>query len=421
MKRWIGYGLVCMFVAAAIPLLAQDPTPVTVVDHFPGSDATKYVTIFKTGNMTVTGTLTAGGISAPMSGAVVATTLSASSNTVLSGSVTVIGAGVTSRWDNAAGLIDSTKLAGNVAVARIATALTTPGASGGTTPAAGAFTGVTVGKASVASGVITMTGTTSGTATLTVADDGSAITANKPVSAALNGTGFIDLTATTTADDWSVSHYNITAGSGDNVRAFRATLTGTADSIKDLTAVHGRTIVPASATIDATGNSIQSVFGWTQIGASLTAGAGTVISANRAILTGGANDLRNIAGGGQSAIFHGMLWDDNSEIDSGIFFAIGDNNTIDSLIEVGGGSTVGTIIDLTSGGSEKDTLLTLLRGGPMDATETQTLGIFAGDSTDHATIHAEVGACSYGSLYISTAGELWRKSSAGQWESLSQD
>ena len=233
--------------------------------------------------------------------------------------------------------------------------------------------------------------------------------------------GFIDLTATTTADDWSVSHYNITAGSGDNVRAFRATLTGTADSIKDLTAVHGRTIVPASATIDATGNSIQSVFGWTQIGASLTAGAGTVISANRAILTGGANDLRNIAGGGQSAIFHGMLWDDNSEIDSGIFFAIGDNNTIDSLIEVGGGSTVGTIIDLTSGGSEKDTLLTLLRGGPMDATETQTLGIFAGDSTDHATIHAEVGACSYGSLYISTAGELWRKSSAGQWESLSED
>ena len=62
MKRWIGYGLVCMFVAAAIPLLAQDPTPSTVMGHWPGSDSTKYVTFFKTGNVTVTGTLTAGAI-----------------------------------------------------------------------------------------------------------------------------------------------------------------------------------------------------------------------------------------------------------------------------------------------------------------------------------------------------------------------
>jgi hypothetical protein len=80
---------------------------------------------------------------ASVAGPVAATTLSASGASTLSGSVTVIGGGVTSRWDNAASLIDSTKLAGNIAVARIATALTTPGAIGGTTPAAGTFTTVT--------------------------------------------------------------------------------------------------------------------------------------------------------------------------------------------------------------------------------------------------------------------------------------
>ena len=68
MKRWIGYGMVCMFVAAAIPLLAQDPTPSTVMGHWPGSDSTKYVTFFKTGNVTVTGTLTAGGVSGAIGG-----------------------------------------------------------------------------------------------------------------------------------------------------------------------------------------------------------------------------------------------------------------------------------------------------------------------------------------------------------------
>jgi hypothetical protein len=47
---------------------------------------------------------------------------------------------------------------------------------------------LTVGKASVASGVITFAGTTSGTATMTVADDGSTVTVNKPVLAAVNGT-----------------------------------------------------------------------------------------------------------------------------------------------------------------------------------------------------------------------------------------
>ena len=238
------------------------------------------------------------------------------------------------------------------------------------------------------------------------------------VTGGVTSLGPVDMTVTTTADDWSVSHYSVTAGSGDNVRAFRATLTGTADSVKDLTAVHGRCIVPSSATIDATGNSIQSVFGWTQIGASLTAGAGTIICANRAILTGGANDLRNISGGGQSAIFYGQLWGDNSEIDSGIFFATGAANTIDSLIEVGGAATVGTIIDLTSGGGEKDTLLRIVVGGPMDSTETQHWGIFAGDSTDHATIHAEVGAASYGSCYFSTAGELFIKDGSGTWQKM---
>jgi len=144
----------------------------------------------KTGIPALTKTLDANFalIEAGYSGPVAATTLSASGATTLSGSVTVIGGGVTSRWDNAAGLIDATKLGGNIAVARIAEALKAPGAIGGTTPAAGTFTGVTVGKASVASGVVTLAGTTSGTATLTVADDGSTVTVNKPVLAAVNGT-----------------------------------------------------------------------------------------------------------------------------------------------------------------------------------------------------------------------------------------
>jgi hypothetical protein len=86
------------------------------------------------------------------------------------------------------GQLAAGELSGNVAQARIAEALKAPGAIGGTTPAAGTFSGVTVGKASVASGVVTLSGTTSGTATLTVADDGSTVTVNKPVLAAVNGT-----------------------------------------------------------------------------------------------------------------------------------------------------------------------------------------------------------------------------------------
>jgi filamentous hemagglutinin len=94
-------------------------------------------------------------------------------------------------WASGVATVDNVaagNISGDIAVARIAEALKAPGAIGGTTPAAGTFSGLTVGKASVASGVVTLAGTTSGTATITVASDGSTVTVNKPVLAALNGT-----------------------------------------------------------------------------------------------------------------------------------------------------------------------------------------------------------------------------------------
>lgn len=62
------------------------------------------------GNLVIGGTITSGGsLSATggLSGPVSATTLSASGATTLQSSVTVVGASVTSRWDNASGRIDA--------------------------------------------------------------------------------------------------------------------------------------------------------------------------------------------------------------------------------------------------------------------------------------------------------------------------
>jgi hypothetical protein len=101
--------------------------------------------------------------------------------------------------------IGATALSGNIAIARISEALKAPGAIGGTTPAAATVSGLTVGKAGVASGVVTLTGTTSGTATLTVADDGSTITANKPILSAVNGTLGATAPATASVTDLTAS------------------------------------------------------------------------------------------------------------------------------------------------------------------------------------------------------------------------
>jgi hypothetical protein len=74
--------------------------------------------------------------------------------------------------------IVATQLSGNIAVARIATALTTPGAIGGTTPSTGAFTtlsgtsSATLGANGVAGGSVVLRGSTSGTATINTSPTG---------------------------------------------------------------------------------------------------------------------------------------------------------------------------------------------------------------------------------------------------------
>jgi hypothetical protein len=80
-----------------------------------------------------------------------------------------------------AGKVAAGHLSGDIAIARMADALKSPGTIGETGPGAATFSGVTVGKAELASGVVTLAGTSSGTATLTVANDGTSITSDKAV------------------------------------------------------------------------------------------------------------------------------------------------------------------------------------------------------------------------------------------------
>jgi hypothetical protein len=107
-------------------------------------------------------------------------TVDASGVTLPTGKNLIVGANTLTTSD----LLDATKLSGNIPVARIATALTTPGAIGGTTPAAGAFTTIT------GSGALTLTG--AATNVLTAAAAGAAPTNSLSGSLAItiNGTSY---------------------------------------------------------------------------------------------------------------------------------------------------------------------------------------------------------------------------------------
>ena len=122
------------------------------------------------------------------------------------------------------------------------------------------------------------------------------------------------------------------------------------------------------------------------------------------------------------AVFHQRNQPDLRE---SAFAAAGAGTTIDSVLEIGGSGTMGVILDLrsmqTSGYA--DNLMTLVRGGPQDATAQTHFGIYVGDSATRSVIAAETPATSQGSLYINTTGELFicvtqPGSGADQWEKV---
>lgn len=227
--------------------------------------------------------------------------------------------------------------------------------------------------------------------------------------------GTADLTAPFQQKDYAASGYSynlvdLQVTTGNSLRGWRVNLSANPSAtVTDLQCVHGYLTLPASATV-ASGGAIYPLSSWIDIPAGVTWTGSNVVAGLRVIFDANTNDLRS--GGVESALIYAQTWASAGQIDSGLFIAAGAGSTIDSMIELGGSGTVGTIIDLTSWGA--DTTLVLVQGGPKDATATAHWKFGVGDATDHAGIVAALGGTSYGSIYASTGGKLWVNES-GTW------
>jgi len=227
----------------------------------------------------------------------------------------------------------------------------------------------------------------------------------------ISGTGAVQFTQTS-ASGYSFNLVDVTsAGSGANLRGWRVNVTSAASAtVGDTQCIHGYLTLGATPTISASA-AVYPLSAWLDLPDTTTFSGAAVVAGCRVIVDPNNNAIGSAAAGVESAIFYGQTWASTGTIDSGLFLAAGAGSTIDSAIELGSG-TFGRVIDLTSWGA--DTVLPLVVGGPKDATGLAHWGFFVGDATDHASIVAEVGGTSYGSLYASTAGKLWVNES-GTW------
>lgn len=230
-------------------------------------------------------------------------------------------------------------------------------------------------------------------------------------------TGTADLTAPFQQKDYAASGYSynlidLQCTTGNSLRGWRVNLSANPSAtVTDLQCVHGYLTLPASATV-AAGGAIYPLSSWIDVPDGITFAGASVVAGLRVIFDANSNDLRS--SGIESALIYAQTWASAGQIDAGLFIAGGAGTTIDSLIEYGGSGTLGVALDFTSWGA--NTPLILVQGGPKDATGLAHWKFAVGDATDHASIVAELGGTSYGSMYASTAGKLWVNES-GTWTS----
>ena len=264
----------------------------------------------------------------------------------------------------------------------------------------------TVSGAQTVSGTVDLNGAT--TATNITMDTGSTLAAKALTATSLGLSGPYQQTATG-ADGWSYNLVSLTAGAGANLRGWRVNLTTPAAFTNaDMQCVHGYLTAGTTPTVAASA-AMSPLSAWLDLPDTTTFAGAAVISGARVIFDANNNTLGSAEAGVEAAIIYAQTWASAGTIDAGLFIAAGAGTTIDSLIETGGSGTVGVLIDVRSmqTAGYGDALLTILRGGPQDATAQTHFGIFAGDQTTKAAVAAEVGAASAGSVYFSTAGKMY--------------
>ena len=183
MKRTI---LFCAAMATVLLLGNVLATNTTIWNLRNTANTADVAVIDEEGDATFTSVTATGGFAGPVAGAVAATTLSASEASTLSGSVTVIGGGVTSRWDNTSGKIDTA-------------AIETGALPSGITVAAANITADSVGSAAI--GTITQSDTN---ATTTATLYTPAFIGQVLIGGAGTGTNGVWISKGLTTNDWVV-------------------------------------------------------------------------------------------------------------------------------------------------------------------------------------------------------------------------
>jgi len=212
---------------------------------------------------------------------------------------------------------------------------------------------------------------------------------------------------------------NTTSG---NLRGWRVNMT-TQNGLThgDLQCVHGYLTLGSSNTL-GTGAAVYPLSAWIDVPSDLTIGSGNVMAGLRVIWDGNGLDLSTTAampGGGESALIYAQTWASGGKIFHGLRLVAGASSTIKNYISIGGAGHTNTtaVIDATDWGA--NTTMLLLHGGPKDTVATAQFKIAIGDANGSAAaILADIGASAYGSIYLSTAGELWQNA-AGTWTQIS--
>lgn len=220
-----------------------------------------------------------------------------------------------------------------------------------------------------------------------------------------------------TDSGYSLNLVSVTAdGASNNTRGWRVNVTTTASQTQgDLQGIHTYLTTGSSVTL-GTNAAVYGLSAWVDIPSDITLGSGHVIAGERIIFDGNGVDFTGMAGGGESALLYMQTWGGvATQLDFGVRVVAGASTTIDSAFSAGGSGTIGDIIDLTDW--EKDTLLRLVLGGPKDGNEDSHWTFCVGDKDSDGDIATEVGAASDGSLYVSTAGNLYLNVS-GTWTAL---
>jgi len=222
-----------------------------------------------------------------------------------------------------------------------------------------------------------------------------------------------------TGEGYSLNVINITSTGtvGEGTRGLRINATS-ADGIAsgDLQCFHGYLTLGTSPELAANA-AVYPLSGWVNIPDDATIGNGALIAGCRVIFDPNNNDLSDIGGGGESALFYGQTWASSGAIDHGLAIIAGAGSTIDSMIHHGGSGTIGKILDFTEWAAP--TKMMFMEGGPSHDGATAHFKIAIGRQTDNAGIAGEVGASDYGSLYISVAAGKLFQNQSGTWTDIS--